>query len=742
MKNHGYIIGVIGAEVNNIEQREMLSGMIEAARRHSVQLIVLSNLYNRLEPETANAPDNSVYDLISGDGFDSFIIMSESFVNPGLRSRLREAMERRRDIPLIIAGAVMPEFPPERFSYINTSDRADIAALTDRIIAENGFGRLAFLSGPAGLETSRERTEGFREALEGRGITFDPSLVYDGDFWYSSGERLAEKYLSGSLQPPEALICANDYMAFGVLDAFAAAGEDIREHFALAGYEYIAERRRHMPLLTTYRRNRRALGAAAVDTLAEKLIGAEKTPFIPPEGSIVAGQTCNCGLPGNELREELSFARSSAQYAYWNLKSDLESRLTECRSFDEFITVMASELYMVRGACDIVLCLYEGWASGSDARGGLLNCRNIQPYGEPKEFTVRETEITAIAGKYDDITTFYINPLFFRERLLGYCAVVCDGADTYDDIYRHWVKSVSNGLEFLRLKADVRYLLQCSAVSPSYDGITGLFSGEGIRFAFGMMCSTDKSRNIAAVGIRLQFGGDAFSADDAAREMTGSIIAAADVVRRFYGSSGAAGRISSSELLLILPSAKVSAELLADAVYTELMYDVDFVRCSSGSQPLCFGMSFDSSSDFDTLSGSITAGLECLLAQQRERRLHPHFMEFDRIHRQSLREPLKRVTLAGMSRELNLNQNYFNRVYRQITGMSFVQDRIFSRLMLAKHLLLTTDEAVSSVSERCGYSDSKYFIRQFTANTGLTPKQYRSLLMNAAADRSLMQLLI
>ena len=48
MSQNGYHICVIGAEVNNIEQRQILSGISEEAHRKNSDIIVISNLYNHL----------------------------------------------------------------------------------------------------------------------------------------------------------------------------------------------------------------------------------------------------------------------------------------------------------------------------------------------------------------------------------------------------------------------------------------------------------------------------------------------------------------------------------------------------------------------------------------------------------------------------------------------------------------------------------------------------------------------
>ena len=55
-----YRICVIGAEVNNIEQRQILSGIIEEAQKKSAVILVLSNLYNHLEPARHDCADNRI----------------------------------------------------------------------------------------------------------------------------------------------------------------------------------------------------------------------------------------------------------------------------------------------------------------------------------------------------------------------------------------------------------------------------------------------------------------------------------------------------------------------------------------------------------------------------------------------------------------------------------------------------------------------------------------------------------
>ena len=64
MSDNRYRICVIGAEVNNTEQRQILSGIIGEAQKKNAVVFVLSNLYNHLEPARHDSADNMISGLM------------------------------------------------------------------------------------------------------------------------------------------------------------------------------------------------------------------------------------------------------------------------------------------------------------------------------------------------------------------------------------------------------------------------------------------------------------------------------------------------------------------------------------------------------------------------------------------------------------------------------------------------------------------------------------------------------
>ena len=83
------------------------------------------------------------------------------------------------------------------------------------------------------------------------------------------------------------------------------------------------------------------------------------------------------------------------------------------------------------------------------------------------------------------------------------------------------------------------------------------------------------------------------------------------------------------------------------------------------------------------------------------------------------------VSVAAAAEVLNLSESHFMRLFKQVTGQSFVSYLNQFRVAKAEHLLATTDLSVSDVSQAVGFCDQSYFGLVFRSLVHLTPLQYR-----------------
>lgn len=141
------------------------------------------------------------------------------------------------------------------------------------VLIQHGSHRIAYLSGPLGVSTSKERLEGYKLALKQYGEDFNPSLVKYGDYTVESGyravielERAGEKY--------SAILAANDMMALGALNALKELSYRVPDEIELIGFDNISFSQYCNPPLSTIQQPTVEMGVKAVEMIL-KLIDGE-----------------------------------------------------------------------------------------------------------------------------------------------------------------------------------------------------------------------------------------------------------------------------------------------------------------------------------------------------------------------------------------------------------------------------------------------------------------------------------
>lgn len=86
----------------------------------------------------------------------------------------------------------------------------------------------------------------------------------------------------------------------------------------------------------------------------------------------------------------------------------------------------------------------------------------------------------------------------------------------------------------------------------------------------------------------------------------------------------------------------------------------------------------------------------------------------------------KPISLSDIAASVNLNYVYFHKIFSLYIGKT-PHDFLFDkRIIVAKHLLITTKLPLSQIAEKCGFSSQAYFSTVFQKECGLTPSKYRN----------------
>ncbi len=183
-----------------------------------------------------------------------------------------------RGIPMVFFDRVTDAIP---CSKVIVDDFDGGFKATEHLI-QQGYKRIAHLSGPTNLAISKNRLEGYKAALEKNGFTFDENLVVRDHG--SEDEQVAKKLtlkLLGSSNPPDALFAINDIAALGAMMAAREAGLRIPHDFAIVGFSNWRFTSLTEPAMTTINQPGFEMGQEAARLLI-KQIEAKDEDIIEP----------------------------------------------------------------------------------------------------------------------------------------------------------------------------------------------------------------------------------------------------------------------------------------------------------------------------------------------------------------------------------------------------------------------------------------------------------------------------
>ena len=87
------------------------------------------------------------------------------------------------------------------------------------------------------------------------------------------------------------------------------------------------------------------------------------------------------------------------------------------------------------------------------------------------------------------------------------------------------------------------------------------------------------------------------------------------------------------------------------------------------------------------------------------------------------------MLFRSLSEHFHFHEDYFNRMIKSKTGMTYTQYVQNLRLKEAEKLLLHTDLTIDEVAAKVGYQNKGYFYKIFVQKNYLTPAKYRNEIL-------------
>jgi len=246
-----WTFGLVVPDVTNPYFAEIIRGAEDAALPYDYTIFLCNS------NEDAQR-ERKLLTLLENKQVDGVLICS-----PALRDEeLRACLDRQR-------SAIIINHPPlgNVIGSIWIDNLSGTRQAVDHLLA-GGRQKIGLLYGTPETFSRRQRREAYVEVLTQHGIVVDPALMEACIPQLESG-HLAARHLLERMPMIDALLCHNDLVAVGALQACAELGRRVPDDVAVVGFDNIPLAHLVWPALTTVHYPIAQLGAQAVSMLLQ-----------------------------------------------------------------------------------------------------------------------------------------------------------------------------------------------------------------------------------------------------------------------------------------------------------------------------------------------------------------------------------------------------------------------------------------------------------------------------------------
>ncbi|HAW15947.1 MAG TPA: hypothetical protein DCW41_04500 [Clostridiales bacterium] len=482
-------IALLAAQPEEYRQAQFIRGFVREALKADMDVCVFSMFIKYQSTPGREIGDTSVFSLPDYESFDAVVVLGDTIQTPGAVSGIEDDLRSR------YKGTVLfVDRESKYFDSVLIDNYLPIKKVVSHMIEVHGLRNIVFLTGKSWHPHSKIRQKAFIDAMTEHGIAVDDSMLYNGDFWYTSGESLANELCESGNPLPEGVCCANDCMAIGLAKGLINSGVKVPEQVKIAGYD-TNEEGQHAPIpLTSAPIPSEEFGEYSFRSVIRKMNGEDIDVFVPHTDLFIGG-SCGCGctgaVPVYEKRE--NWDTDTSMTSVFSLFNNMDEDLMEQTSQSGLISTIFSYVYQIRNFRTLSICLNEGWETRdcvkdiskafSDNISEIIRCDGREPVNDRVKFDdsfPKSVMIPELDRERDEARAFFFMPLFFEDRVFGYTALSAVDTELITSReYRAWQRSVMKGLEYFRRNDELIRGNQILRSEIVRENITGMYNYQG-----------------------------------------------------------------------------------------------------------------------------------------------------------------------------------------------------------------------------------------------------------------------
>ena len=559
MGNNRKRIAIFGSGLTSRYKRSYCRAYSTAAEKLDIDLVVF-NTYGMIGRGNALTDDfeSEILNYIDLSQFDGIVYDSEGYNVDGMADKVEFKLKSAKCPVVSISSKV------DGFYSIDFDDAGGLRMMIDHFIKDHHFTKIGFMSGNLDHPDAVTRLEEFRSVMKENGMPEDGVGMFEGDFWFNKGTEAAHYFLSLA-ERPEAVVCANDYMAIALTNAFRKRGINVPKDIAVSGYDGSVEGKELLPHITSVTRERSEIAYKALKLLVDIADNAvPDKPDLRVTPKPIYTQSCGCEpLDYDHVLETVARLHDEKRYMSFAV-FDSESvmlQLNRVKSVRGMEAVFEKNSINFGKYLSFFLMVHVDSkgapAYSSDFTGPSGNFIPAVWIDKNKEYAdsphCADTSRLIPESSSDRNHVYYVMTVHCAGKMFGYSVVEMTGRDIFDEFYNVWMLNLGMTLNSLQMNDHVNKLIGKLEGLSITDGLTGMLNRRGFDNK-SREAIADFHERITVCTLVIDMDGlkrinDEYGHSEGDR----AIKALADMIIRCCDSGEIAGRVGGDEFYIFAP---------------------------------------------------------------------------------------------------------------------------------------------------------------------------------------------
>lgn len=554
MKKVAFFIGEITKEY----QVGLVTSTMKAAKEHGIKLFIFTNHGTYGANVFSTNGEKSVMQIPDLTSFDGIIAIPDTHEVENMGNELVQKIKQEATCPVVCLRTRDNDF----YSIIY-DDFGATQDLVEHFIDVHHFTRIAYMTGTISSPEAKQRLKAYLKVMGKHDFPIEEHRIFYGNYWKNRGQEAVDWFLDESVEWPQAIVCANDYMAISICDELKARGIKVPEQICVAGYDDLEEARCYYPPITSMRVDGTVAGSTAIDILLHLWNREDVDKTISIGVNQVLRASCGCGSAVDE----------------YSVKEMFEQKEAYRRAVDQ-ITFMFTDFENTHTFTELMGKAQSGLVPAQYNEIYVCLCDENQKKLEKEEYSQRFTDHMALKAilhadgvdfldqnferknilpeQYlEDCDAVIIATLHEKNECLGYVVIKTEQVQLMDCLFKNWLIGFSNALCRLKMYEDNQMLEEIRSLYLK-DTLTGILNRRGFETKLQFRVENFKKNGIGFCFFSIDMDGLKHINDNFGHSAGDEAISSfAAVLKRTVGGKGDCARVGGDEFSVCLPVSEI-----------------------------------------------------------------------------------------------------------------------------------------------------------------------------------------